>query len=111
MATNDIPPQGRDRRVSISQLPDDALKLGKNLYPEPLHFKTTAHLAEFRRAADYISAGTSLLTLLTLFIPTLMLFTAMIFLRDNVLLERDLSPEDIKHIIGSAICYSALDIY
>ncbi|KIW48901.1 uncharacterized protein PV06_01460 [Exophiala oligosperma] len=81
MATNDIPPQGRDRRVSISQLPDDALKLGKNLYPEPLHFKTTAHLAEFRRAADYISA-------------------AMIFLRDNVLLERDLSPEDIKHIIG-----------
>ncbi|KAK6371504.1 hypothetical protein LTS17_008754 [Exophiala oligosperma] len=92
MATNDIPPQGRDRRVSISQLPDDALKLGKNLYPEPLHFKTTAHLAEFRRAADYISA-------------------AMIFLRDNVLLERDLSPEDIKHIIGSAICYSALDIY
>ncbi|EHY55943.1 putative phosphoketolase [Exophiala dermatitidis] len=64
-----------------SQLPEFALQLGKNLYPEPLHFKTMERLQEFRRTADYISA-------------------AMIFLRDNVLLERDLSHDDIKHTIG-----------
>ncbi|EXJ81987.1 hypothetical protein A1O1_08055 [Capronia coronata CBS 617.96] len=63
------------------QLPETALQLGKNLYPEPLHFKTMERLVQFRRAADYISA-------------------AMIFLRDNVLLERDLTHDDIKHNIA-----------
>ncbi|KAJ9494359.1 hypothetical protein H2202_010142 [Exophiala xenobiotica] len=58
MATDRTEPSpARDRRVSISQLPDATLELGMSLYPEPLHFETTAHLAEFRRAADYISAG------------------------------------------------------
>ena len=84
--------------MSISQLPDATLELGKSLYPEPLHFKTTAHLAEFRRAADYISAGKS--RSCSFLCIQLTLRSAMIFLRDNVLLERDLSPDDIKHVIG-----------
>ncbi|KIX06181.1 uncharacterized protein Z518_04155 [Rhinocladiella mackenziei CBS 650.93] len=81
MDTNNAEKTESERRMSISQLPDAALKLGKSLYPDPLHYRTAENLVEFRRAADYISA-------------------AMIFLRDNVLLERDLSHDDIKHIIG-----------
>ncbi|KAK7732075.1 hypothetical protein SLS57_001055 [Botryosphaeria dothidea] len=60
-----------------SHLPDDvlnlAVKLDKATLPEPHN----AQFAAFRRAASYIAA-------------------AMIFLRDNVLLERDLSFDDIK---------------
>ncbi|KAH7055723.1 putative D-xylulose 5-phosphate/D-fructose 6-phosphate phosphoketolase [Macrophomina phaseolina] len=60
-----------------SHLPDDvlslAVKLDKTTLPEPHN----AQFAAFRRAASYIAA-------------------AMIFLRDNVLLERDLSFDDIK---------------
>jgi len=49
------------RITRVSQLPVCVLELGKNLYPDPLHFKTAAHLVEFRRAADYISAGVLLI--------------------------------------------------
>ncbi|EXJ53308.1 uncharacterized protein A1O5_13455 [Cladophialophora psammophila CBS 110553] len=66
--------------MPLSQLPICALEMGKNLYPDPLHFKTADHLIKFRRAADYPMA--------------------MIFLRDNALLERDLAHDDIKHTIG-----------
>ena len=57
MASNGLGRTERQRRISISQLPDTALGLGKSLYPDPLHFKTAEDLVEFRRAADYISAG------------------------------------------------------
>ena len=61
-----------------SQLPNSILEYGVNLdianalTPEELRAVT-----KFRRAADYIAA-------------------AMIFLKDNVLLEREIRPEDIK---------------
>ncbi|KAI0346138.1 D-xylulose 5-phosphate/D-fructose 6-phosphate phosphoketolase [Trametopsis cervina] len=61
-----------------SQLPDEILSLKKELNtqnvlsPEELH-----GIQQFRKAADYIAA-------------------AMIFLRDNTLLERELTEDDIK---------------
>lgn len=66
------PPPGK------SQLPDSILEYSVNL--RRTNVLTTAELqaiAKFRRTADYIAA-------------------AMIFLKDNVLLEREIRPEDIK---------------
>ena len=66
------PPPGK------SQLPDSILEYHVNL--EPTNALTSEELqaiTKFRRVADYIAA-------------------AMIFLKDNVLLEREIKPEDIK---------------
>ena len=66
------PPPGK------SQLPDSILEYHVNL--ESVNTLTPEELqaiTKYRRAADYIAA-------------------AMIFLKDNVLLEREIKPEDIK---------------
>lgn len=61
-----------------SLLPSALLELAVKLHiKNALAPEEVKALQEFRKAADYIAA-------------------AMIFLRDNVLLERDLTPEDIK---------------
>ncbi|KAF6225192.1 hypothetical protein HO133_010389 [Letharia lupina] len=60
-----------------SQIDDHVLQLAVKLDKEKLDESTYTGLQEFRRAANYIAA-------------------AMIFLKDNVLLERDLQFEDIK---------------
>lgn len=51
----DTPEQSR--QLQTFQLPQETLGLGKSLYPDPLHFRTSECLLEFRRAANYISAG------------------------------------------------------
>lgn len=60
-----------------SQVPDQVLSLKVELEKQKLPEDAAAGLKEFRRAACYIAA-------------------AMIFLKDNVLLEKDLSFEDVK---------------
>ncbi|KAI9823003.1 MAG: hypothetical protein M1832_002657 [Thelocarpon impressellum] len=60
-----------------SQVPDEVLSLAVKLEKAKLDEGTARSLQEFRRAANYIAA-------------------AMIFLKDNVLLERDLTFDDIK---------------
>jgi len=60
-----------------SNLPAEALSLSKDLVCAPLNPKTAESLKVFRETADYIAA-------------------AMIFLKDNPLLERDLVPGDIR---------------
>ena len=66
------PPPGK------SQLPDSILKYHVDLdYANTLTPNELQAITKFRRAADYIAA-------------------AMIFLKDNVLLEREIRPEDIK---------------
>ena len=66
------PPPGK------SQLPDSILEYRVNLdTANVLTSEELQAIAKFRRTADYIAA-------------------AMIFLKDNVLLEREIRPEDIK---------------
>ena len=66
------PPPGK------SQLPDSILDYHVNLeYANALTPEELQAITKFRRAADYIAA-------------------AMIFLKDNILLEREIKPEDIK---------------
>jgi len=66
------PPPGK------SQLPDSILEYRVNLEsPDALTTEELQAITKYRRAADYIAA-------------------AMIFLKDNVLLERELKHEDIK---------------
>ncbi|KAI4127872.1 MAG: hypothetical protein LQ347_004414 [Umbilicaria vellea] len=60
-----------------SHIPEDVLSLSVKLENAKLDVSTATGLQEFRRAANYIAA-------------------AMIFLGDNVLLERELSFDDIK---------------
>ncbi|KAI9852250.1 MAG: hypothetical protein M1838_001292 [Thelocarpon superellum] len=60
-----------------SRIPDEVLALSVKLDKTKLDHETSQSLDEFRRAANYIAA-------------------AMIFLQDNVLLERDLTFDDIK---------------
>ncbi|KAF2804032.1 D-xylulose 5-phosphate/D-fructose 6-phosphate phosphoketolase [Mytilinidion resinicola] len=62
---------------SPSNLPDDVLSLAVKIEKKPLPEDAVTSLKEFRRAACYIAA-------------------AMIFLKDNSLLERDLTFEDVK---------------
>lgn len=68
---------------SRSHLPPALLELAVKLdIKNALSSEEAKALQEFRRAANYIAV-------------------AMIFLRDNVFLERDLKPEDIKpRILG-----------
>ena len=66
------PPPGK------SHLPDSILDLHVHIHTnDVLTAEELRAIAKFRRMADYIAA-------------------AMIFLKDNVLLERDIRPEDIK---------------
>ena len=66
------PPPGK------SQLPDSILEYHINLHPtDVLTEEELQAITKFRRTADYIAA-------------------AMIFLKDNVLLEREIRSEDIK---------------
>lgn len=66
------PPPGK------SQLPDSILEYRVNLEsPNVLTPDELQAITKFRRAADYIAA-------------------AMIFLKDNVLLEREIKADDIK---------------
>ena len=66
------PPPGQ------SQLPDSILEYHVNIeYANALTPEELQAITKFRRAADYIAA-------------------AMISLKDNVLLEREIKPEDIK---------------
>ncbi|KAF5342246.1 hypothetical protein D9611_001667 [Ephemerocybe angulata] len=61
-----------------SQIPNDILNLAVKLKTENyLSAEELKGVQHFRRAADYIAA-------------------AMIFLKDNILVERDLTPDDIK---------------
>ncbi|KAF2270153.1 D-xylulose 5-phosphate/D-fructose 6-phosphate phosphoketolase [Lojkania enalia] len=60
-----------------SHVPDQVLSLSVDVKKQTLPEDANAALKEFRRAACYIAA-------------------AMIFLRDNVLLERDLTFDDVK---------------
>ncbi|KAI9886487.1 MAG: hypothetical protein M1823_001737 [Watsoniomyces obsoletus] len=60
-----------------SQVPDHVKTLAVDLPNAKLDSRSKQALSEFQRAANYIAA-------------------AMIFLKDNVLLERDLSHDDIK---------------
>jgi xylulose-5-phosphate/fructose-6-phosphate phosphoketolase len=62
----------------VSHLPDSILSLHTSINIENALSKSElSAVKQFRRAADYIAA-------------------AMIFLQDNVLLEREITPEDIK---------------
>lgn len=60
-----------------SNIPDSILSLSKQIERTTLPEDINGSLKAFRRAACYIAA-------------------AMIFLKDNVLLERDLTFEDVK---------------
>lgn len=60
-----------------SHIPDQVLSLNVKVEKKSLPEDAAIALQQFRRAACYIAA-------------------AMIFLKDNVLLERDLTFEDIK---------------
>ncbi|KAK3177083.1 hypothetical protein OEA41_008411 [Lepraria neglecta] len=82
-----------------SQIDEHVLSLAVKLDKTKLDESTYTGLQEFRRAADYVAA-------------------AMIFLRDNVLLERDLNFNDIKPRLlghwgtcpGLTIVYSHLNL-
>ena len=77
-----------------SQLPEDILQLAVQL-------KTEGYLSEdelkavqsFRRAADYITAGK---LGYSSWLSGADEALAMIFLKDDILVERDITPEDIK---------------
>ncbi|KAF2191538.1 D-xylulose 5-phosphate/D-fructose 6-phosphate phosphoketolase, partial [Zopfia rhizophila CBS 207.26] len=60
-----------------SNIPEEVLSLNVRVQKKPLPENENASLKDFRRAACYIAA-------------------AMIFLKDNVLLERDLTFDDVK---------------
>lgn len=70
---------------SPSNLPDNVLSLAVKVEKKTLPEDVNSSLKEFRRAACYIAA-------------------AMIFLRDNAFLERDLSFDDIKpRLLGMSV--------
>lgn len=79
-----------------SHIDDHVLQLAVKLDKTELDKATYTGLQEFRRAANYIAAGEPLT------LRTIVLYNAnnrllaMIFLKDNVLLERDLQFDDIK---------------
>ena len=77
-----------------SRLPPETLKLAKDLVKQPLDDDTARSIRAFRNAADYIAAGKSAPKMRPLYCANQ--FTAMIFLKDNALLERKLVPDDIK---------------
>ena len=76
-----------------SQLPVECLILAEHVHSELLDKKTHESVKAYRRAADYIAAGEYCKAHKR---AELMRIAAMIFLKDNVLVERDLQAEDIK---------------
>lgn len=77
-----------------SRLPSETLELAKDLVKQPLDDSTAGSLKAFRNAADYIAAGNAALN--CVHGVSLISVTAMIFLKDNALLERKLVSDDIK---------------
>lgn len=76
-----------------SQLPPEALVLARSLHPAPLNDEIQTAVSAYRRAADYIAAGRMLVRTADAATHKI---AAMIFLKDNAFLERDLEPTDIK---------------
>ena len=79
-----------------SHIDDHVLQLAVKLDKTKLDQATYTGLQEFRRAANYIAAGERSLLLRAVQCNAKNWLVAMIFLKDNVLLERDLQPQDIK---------------
>lgn len=80
-----------------SQVPDHVKTLTVDLPKAKLDSDTIRGLRDFRRAADYIAAGLFERIMIGYILPSSNSFrSAMIFLTDNVLLERDLTFSDIK---------------
>lgn len=78
-----------------SNIDDHVLSLAVKLDKTKLDESTYTSLQEFRRAANYIAAGKHSVSR---FVPIQAYnsLAAMIFLRDNILLERELTFDDIK---------------
>lgn len=81
-----------DPKALPSQIPDAVLELAVKLDLMALDDETLRGLDEFRRASNYIAAGERFREAT----GSLLTMEAMIFLRDNTLLERDLTFDDIK---------------
>jgi xylulose-5-phosphate/fructose-6-phosphate phosphoketolase len=77
-----------------SHLPDSVLELSVRLKPKPLPDHVRQSLYSFQRAAEYIAAGT--LTPIRFNTVHRLTVAAMIFLRDNVLLESELQLDHVK---------------
>lgn len=92
-----------------SQLPDYLEDLQINLSHEALDQKACDALFKFRRAACYIAAGKCTIQL-AYYVVQGLIVTAMIFLKDNTLLKRDLTFDDIKpRLLGELnLVYSSL---
>ncbi len=82
-----------DPPPSTSQLPVECSVLAHNLHAEQLAHNTHEGVRAYRRAADYIAAGEYDERR---HVPQLIWSAAMIFLKDNVLMDRDLRASDIK---------------
>ena len=79
-----------------SHIDDHVLQLAVKLDKTKLDKPTYAGLQEFRRGANYIAAGEYLTPYTVTVRDANNKLVAMIFLSDNVLLERDLQFDDIK---------------
>ncbi len=79
-----------------SQVPDHVKTLAVDLPNAKLDSRSQQALSEFQRAANYIAAGKSCSSEQLSKPLADVLPIAMIFLKDNVLLERELSHDDIK---------------
>lgn len=79
-----------------SNIEDNVLSLAVKLDKAKLESSTAKGLQEFRRAANYIAAGEHSDRMSRHNGKLTIGWLAMIFLRDNVLLERDLTFDDIK---------------
>ena len=80
-----------------SLLPDSILQYGVQLKnPNVLSNDELEAMQSFRRAADYIAAGMWYLNTYSSYGRHLDLNAAMIFLKSNILLEKELTFDDIK---------------
>ena len=79
-----------------SQVPQEVMALSVKLDKTKLDEETYRSLQLFRHAANYIAAGTITFPTQVDLTDVHCVSAAMIFLTDNVLLERDLSFADIK---------------
>lgn len=79
-----------------SQLPSSVEELFVHPPKMPLSSDISQSLSEFQQTACYIASGWYLMLKLFVSKHSTDLCAAMIFLKDNVLLERDLVLEDVK---------------
>ena len=94
-----------------SHIEDHVLSLAVKLDKAKLDLSILKGLQEFRRAANYIAAGMSADAM-----PYLQYAhrsgPAMIFLHDNILVERDLTFADIKpRLLGQLLCLLYIHIF